>query len=525
MAEKITGGIEEEEQQLASALSNSVENLTLESQGDSNNSNNEQQTSIAVEEIQPTIPLPPIEVATLATPEVVDDVPLPLPPPQFDGSPTQKNDPQKRRNSYDYVESRLHQTTAATNSGKWQGKSSLSPQPTRNHIKQPLSTPDPSDLQNNHVYETPTAPSNGTTSSHFKDIPSRLHETTVATSNGKWAKPSNGPADDLPKFNTSVRRASMGELMLPQEKEKATWKDPYKDSVQSRLFSPTIATTQGQWDHTHSAASAAGSEATPTDTPQSPNEKAKRRFSTSYIPSDTIPSHDLPSSGKSSPYGNVKTRLHLQTAAVKNAKWQNDKAIESQSPEGPRFVSTFGKKTTEFPSPAPSTPNSMHNEYKDVKTRLYEATAATEHAKYNGPEVSVDSSLPKFDTSVRRASMTSSDFSTPPPVPESRKYKDVPSRLLAPTTASKEGGWKKEDVSPSFSPFSLLALTIFSSISCLVIGEEVTVTRNTYSTLLLNSSNSPSQTNRLLSSSRMACFSYNPSSVHWSASAHQVQGL
>lgn len=385
------------------------------------------------------------------------DVALPPPPSQLDGSPTQKNDSQKRRNSYNYVESRLHQSTAAANNGKWQGKVSLSPQSTRNHTKQQqlLSTPqaEPLDLHNNHhhVYETPSTttekPSNS--SSHFKDIPSRLHETTVATSNGKWAKPANSVTDternDLPKFNTTVRRASMGDLIVPQEKDKSSWKDPYKDTIQSRLFSPTIATTQGQWKSTPDQEHTAGSEATPTDSPHSPSDKARRRFSTTYIPSDTIPVYDLPSSGKSSPYGNVKTRLHLQTAAVKNAKWQNEKG--SESPEPPRFVSTFGKKSTEFPSPLPSTPNSTNHEYKDVKTRLYEGTTATENAKYSGPEVSVDSSLPKFDTTVRRTSLGSSDFHTPPPVPENRKYRAVQSRLHAPTTASKEGGWKKEEVS------------------------------------------------------------------------------
>jgi hypothetical protein len=448
-----------------------------------------------VEEIQPATPSQiPIQVTSTTTPEVEVSLPLPPPPPQFDGSPTQKNDPQKRRSSYDYVESRLHQSTAAAKSGKWQGRASLSPQPTRNHSKQhPISTPqvEPLDLHNNHhTYETPSAttekPSSSTTSSsHFKDIPSRLHETTVATSNGKWAKPSNSSTDternDLPKFNTTVRRASMGELIVPQEKDKSSWKDPYKDTVQSRLFSPTIATTQGQWkstpDHDHTAAAASGSETTPLDSPHSPNDKARRRFSTSYIPSDTIPIHDLPSSGKSSPYGNVKTRLHLQTAAVKNAKWQNDKGSESHSPEPPRFVSTFGKKSTEFPSPSPATPNSTTHEYKDVKTRLYEATAATEHAKYSGPEVNIDSSLPKFDTSVRRTSGTGSDFNTPPPVPETRRYRDVQSRLHAPTTASKEGGWKKEDVSaasPSLPPPPSCALSDLSSPR--LTGEEVTVT-------------------------------------------------
>jgi hypothetical protein len=387
------------------------------------------------------------EVTPEQQPENQEIVPIAVEvvPPQLEinVSPTLKNDPKSKRHSYKDVESRLHQSTAAANNGKWQG--SASPPPSRTNSKQTLvNTPlvETPVVENNHaIYETPSS----TERSYFKDIPSRLHETTVATSNGKWAKGHvESDKSDLPKFNTTVRRASMGELIVPQEKDKATWKDPYKDTIQSRLFSPTIATTQGQWkDHTSTT-----SETTPMDSPRSPTDKSRRRYSTTFVTTDLSSLvQDLPSSGKASPYDSVKTRLHLQTAAVKNAKWTGEKHAEYSSPEPQRFVSTFNKRTSEFPPPSPPVPCASNNEYKDVKSRIYESTAAMDHAKYTGPEVSLDSSLPKFDTSVRRSSGASaSDFDSPPPLPlsENRKYRNVQSRLHTPTTASKEAVWKKD---------------------------------------------------------------------------------
>jgi hypothetical protein len=433
-----------------------METLAMEEGGAAAEAPTEERVEAATEEIVPSplvenIPVaqeirseqqPPKQTVNTEIPTLALDAAPPIQ--DLSLSPTLKQDPKNKRHSYKDVESRLHQSTAATNNGKWQGPASPTQSRKQAIVGTPFVEPPAGAGESNHTttFETPSS----TERSYFKDIPSRLHETTVATSNGKWAKGhTESEKSDLPKFNTSVRRASLGELIVPQEKDKSTWKDPYKDTIQSRLFSPTIATTQGQWkDH-----ASATSEATPMDspTPSSPTEKSRRRYSTTFVTTDLSSLvQELPTSGKASPYDSVKTRLHLQTAAVKNAKWAGEKPSELSSPEPQRFVSTFSKRASEFPPPSPPVPSSANSEYKDVKSRIFESTTAMDHGKYAGPEVSLDSSLPKFDTSVRRSSGTASDFDSPPPLPlsENRKYRNVQSRLHTPTTASKEAAWKKE---------------------------------------------------------------------------------
>jgi hypothetical protein len=281
-------------------------------------------------------------------------------------------------------------------------------------------------------------------------VSSRLFDQTAATKHGHWTGQKNDTVKDLPKFSTAVRRASLtGEI--PSYDPKVPYRNPYKDSIQSRFLDTTTASTHGKWSK----------EEKPAQNEvhgDSPTSKNRRRFSTTYLPSTTtIPNLQSLPSDTPSPYDDVKPRLHNLTAAVKNAQWEKPHDGTQKSPESPRFRATFSSTTS--PPQAIMSISTGNSPYKDITSRLNQPTAATENAKYTPPPPPAESSPTKFNTTIRRTSLLE-DFSPPPPVPEIKKYKEVESRLHAPTTASKEGAWKKEQPTPATPDEAILHYSI-----------------------------------------------------------------
>jgi hypothetical protein len=276
----------------------------------------------------------------------------------------------------------------------------------------------------------------------YKDVASRLHNTTAATRNAQWVD-KEGPKEEGPVFSTAVRRASvnMGDIS-PRQMEKYEYtNNPYKDSVESRLFATTAAATHGKY------------EKKTTDDSDVGKNKHTRRFSTTAIPTDfyEMTPKALPSNrSQSDSYASVQPRLHMLTASAQHGKWTPDKSKtdnDSVASGSPRFNSSTIIKHCAMGTPPPPVPKSTV--YEEVGPRLHESTAARDRAKYTPPPPPADGNLPGFKTTIRRGSIPSRDeFAPPPPIPENRSnpYKQVVSRLHEPTTASVEGIWKKPEV-------------------------------------------------------------------------------
>eukprot|EP00602_Paraphysomonas_sp_CaronLab_P002079 CAMPEP_0185023884 /NCGR_PEP_ID=MMETSP1103-20130426/6497_1 /TAXON_ID=36769 /ORGANISM="Paraphysomonas bandaiensis, Strain Caron Lab Isolate" /LENGTH=506 /DNA_ID=CAMNT_0027556673 /DNA_START=267 /DNA_END=1787 /DNA_ORIENTATION=- len=295
----------------------------------------------------------------------------------------------------------------------------------------------------------------------YKDVQSKLHTPTAATTNGRWL--SCRSADEVerrksgPVFSTAVRRSSVSTLDFSNATEdRSRWHDPYKDSVQSRLLNPTAAAIHGKW--VKPANPDEGSEKT---------SPVNRRFSTSMLPGELSMIHkELPvvSRRESSPYDHVQARFHRTTLAAESSKWMgSEKSVgEDSRPGSPRFLTTFKKsdaeKTLHVEAAALSSPP-KDSLYRDIASRLHETTVACEKAKYS-PRMSVTSDAsttasqqPKYNTNVRRGSVLDSNL-PPPAVPESHhyKFKNIESKLHSPTRAYSESAWKKKELNSPNSP-------------------------------------------------------------------------
>ena len=280
----------------------------------------------------------------------------------------------------------------------------------------------------------------------YKDIPSRLHQTTTAVKNAQWVEKDTKPKINVPIFSTApVRRSSVlaGDIS-PRQMEKFEYhNNPYKDSVASKLYSETAAAAHAKW------------KSRTADDEHVGKNKHSRRFSTACLPSGifSAPLKPLPrDKNGSDPYAAVKPRLYEPTANAEHAKWTPTRPKpdgDSVQSHTPRFNSCVVIKHSPLGTPPPPVPKSTL--YDEIGPRLHESTAGRDHAKYSPPPPPPDAQVKGFNTTLRRGSVAKlQDFDPPPPIPEKRKnpYKDVPSRLLSPTTASVEGAWKKPEVRP-----------------------------------------------------------------------------
>lgn len=294
------------------------------------------------------------------------------------------------------------------------------------------------------------------TKQKFKDIQSKLHKATVASTSGVWKKPV--PVDAFTFDNLDSKSVSDNK----SEKSFVVKEAP------SRLFRTTAATVNGQWKKDEIQLSAEGGNIKTSNSRESSgrllrpttatiNGQWKKEHSTSTITTST-PSHQHSASltSDASAYSNAKiqeanSRLTRPTTATINAKWS--KEITDEKPNivvrsTPRRASTDAA----LPSGVPVT-----SDYHKVASRLTQSTAASTSSQW---KKDVDSSASlrskSSKTPERRRPSSRTEFTEEEAqqlvvTPSQHKafINGVKSRLMKPTTAYLSGMYGKEITRPT----------------------------------------------------------------------------
>lgn len=223
------------------------------------------------------------------------------------------------------------------------------------------------------------------TKQKFKDIQSKLHKATVASTSGVWKKTDStsggGATVDLEKS------------ISDNKSEKSARDTP------SRLFRTTAAMVNSQWkkeDHTEGPAA---------------TSKAAPRESTG--------------------------RLLRPTTATINGQWKKENSMAAAN-ASPTHQHSASLSELSVASAA---------KIQETNSRLTRPTTATINAKWS-KEIHVVEEKPNVlvRSNSRRAS---TDAALPSGVPANSEYSKVASRLTQSTTASTSSQWKKEVVDPA----------------------------------------------------------------------------
>mmetsp|Transcript_10956 Transcript_10956/g.16707 ORF Transcript_10956/g.16707 Transcript_10956/m.16707 type:complete len:541 (+) Transcript_10956:16-1638(+) len=290
----------------------------------------------------------------------------------------------KRENSpYEHVQSRFHRMTLATENSKWVGSEKTMTDNGRAGSPRFRTTFKKSDAEN-ILHVEACALASPPKDTLYRDIPSRLHETTVASEKAKFTPRTSVSSDastsppNLPKYNTNVRRGSVLDSDLPPPPIPEKHYNKYKN-IGSRLHSPTASYLESAWKKEKSSVSSPQSNVSlrsslsPKRGIRNDSRLCRPTVSSSHNVwprSPNAPSPSLPDTGKpkiirSKVYSNIESRLFNPTTAyVAKTIVVEDEAPVKEAfghPIEPEYVDLVrqGKRNSQ-----PSTPNATPTKVK-----------------------------------------------------------------------------------------------------------------------------------------------------------------